>query len=69
MQTWITRHKANSSSCMEIWNLKSGSNMYSEFENKFGALFEVYFKHTLYRFEAWELKSPKLPTVCKSKLE
>ena len=69
MQTWITRHKANSSSCMEIWNLKSGSNMYSEFENKFGVLLEVHFSHTIYHFEPWEVRSPTLQTVCKSELK
>ena len=29
MQTWTMRHEANSSSCMEIWNLKFDSNIYS----------------------------------------
>ena len=32
--------------CMEIYNSKSGGNIYFEFEDKFRALFEVYFRHT-----------------------
>ena len=38
--------------CMEIRNLKSSGNMYSDFEDKFGVLIEVYFRHTIYRFKA-----------------
>ena len=56
MQTWTMRHEANSSSCVEIWNLKFGSNIYSNFEEKFGALSEFYFSQSIYRFEALEIK-------------
>ena len=51
------RHETNSLSCMEIWNSKSGGNIYSEFEDRFEILLEVHFRHTIYRFEAHELKS------------
>ena len=44
------RHEANSSSCMEVLNSKSGGNIYSDFEAKFGALPEVHLKHTIYHF-------------------
>ena len=36
---WIMRHGTNSSSCMEVWNLKSGGNMYFEFEAKIWSAF------------------------------
>ena len=39
---------------------KSNGNIYSEFEDKFEALSRVHFIHTIYRFESWEVKSPKL---------
>ena len=48
---------------------KSDGIIYSDFEDKFGALFGVHYIHTIYRFEAWEVKSPTLQTVCKSKLK
>ena len=47
-------------SCMEIWNSKSSGNMHFEFKEKFGVLFEVYFKHTIYGFKAQEVRSPTL---------
>ena len=34
--------------------LKSNGNIYSKFEDKFGALLRVHFIHTMYRFEAWK---------------
>ena len=48
---------------------KSYGNIYSEFENKFEALSRVHFIHTIYHFEAWEVKSPTLQIVYKSKLK
>ena len=48
---------------------KSYGNIYFEFENKFGAVPEVHFIHTIYHFEAWEVRSPTLQIVCKSKLK
>ena len=50
------RHKTNSSSCMEIWNSKSGGNMYSNFEAKFGVISKVHFSQPIYRFKALEIK-------------
>ena len=44
---------------------KSDGNIYSYFEDKFGALLRVHFIHTIYRFEAQEVRSPTLQTVCK----
>ena len=35
----------------ELWNSKSGGNMYSYFETKFRALSELYFGKTIYHFE------------------
>ena len=43
--------------------------IYSDFEDKFGALFGVHYIHTIYRFEAWEVRSLTLQTVCKSELK
>ena len=57
-RTWIMRHETNSSSCMEVWNPKYDGNIYSEFEAKFGVLSEVHFRHTIYRFKAWKVRSP-----------
>ena len=37
--------------------------------NIFGALSQVHFIHTIYRFEAWEVRSPTLQTVSKSELK
>ena len=61
--------KQDSSSCTKIKNSKSGGNMYSEFEEKFGVFSEFYFVHTIYHFESWEVRSPTLQTVCKSELK
>ena len=61
--------KQNLSSWMEIWNAKSGGNMYSKLKLKFGVAFEVYFRHTIYCFEAREVRSPTLQIVYKSKLK
>ena len=48
---------------------KSDGNIYFEFEDKFRTLSRVHFIHTIYYFEAWEVKSPMLQIVCKSKLK
>ena len=48
---------------------KSDDIIYSDFENKFRVLSRVHFIHNIYRFEAWEVKSPMLQTVCKSELK
>ena len=48
---------------------KSDGNIYFDFEEKFGAFFGVHFIHTVYCFEAWEVRSPTLQTVCKSELK
>ena len=61
--------KQDSSSCTKIKNSKSGGNMYSEFEEKFGVFSEFYFVHTIYHFESWEVRSPTLQTVCKLELK
>ena len=45
------RHEANSSSCMKIWNSKSGGIMYFDFEAKFRVFPEVYFRQAIYHFE------------------
>ena len=54
---------------MEIWNLKSGGNMHSNFEVKFEAYFEVHFRHTIYCFEVREVMSLTLQTVYKLELK
>ena len=43
--------------------------MYFDFEEKFGVLPEAHFSHAIYCFEAQEVKSPTLETVCKSELK
>ena len=48
---------------------KSNGIIYSEFEDKFGALYRVYSIHNIYHFEAWEVRSPKLQTLCKLELK
>ena len=48
---------------------KSGGIIYFDFEDKFGALYGVHYIHTIYRFEAQEVRSPTLQTVCKSELK
>ena len=45
---------------MEIWNTKSGDNMYSDFEVKFGVVPKVDFRQAIYCFEALEVKNPTL---------
>ena len=42
---------------MEIWNSKSDSIIYFDFEVKFRVLSKVNFEQTVYRFEAQEVKS------------
>ena len=48
---------------------KSDGIIYSDFENKFRALYGVHCIHTIYRFEAWEVRNPTLQTVCKLELK
>ena len=55
--------------CMEIYNSKFGGNIYSEFEDIFGVFSEVHFRHTIYCFEAREVRSPTLQMVYKSELK
>ena len=43
--------------------------MYFEFEEKFGVFSKVYFSHSIYNFEAWEVKSPTLQTLHKLELK
>ena len=50
---------------MEIWNTKSGDNMYSDFEVKFGVVPKVDFRQAIYCFEAREVKNSKLQKMCK----
>ena len=64
-EAWSKIHQV----CMEIWNLKSGSNIYFEFKVKFWALLEVNFRQTIYHFEAWEVRYPTLQMIHKSELK
>ena len=64
---------------------KSDGNIYSNFEEKFGAFISVYFIYTTplqlfqrlgqlleipdYSFKAWEVMIPTLQTVCKLELK
>ena len=48
---------------------KSDGIIYSDIEEKFRVLFGVHFIHTIYRFEAREVRSPTLQTVCKLELK
>ena len=48
---------------------KSDGIIYSDFQEKFGALFGVHYIDTIYHFEAREVRSPTLQTVCKSELK
>ena len=48
---------------------KSDDIIYSDFEDKFGALSRVHYIHTIYRFKAQEVRSPTLQTVCKLELK
>ena len=54
---------------MEIWNAKFGGNMYSNFEEKCGALPKVYFRQAIYLFKALEVRNPTLQIVCKLELK
>ena len=47
----------------------SNDNIYSDFKEKFRSLLGVHFIHTIYHFESWEFRSPKLQTVCKLELK
>ena len=67
-KTWKMNHEARLS-YMKIWNSKFDGNIHSELEEKFGVLYKVHFRHTIYLFEAWEVKSPTLQIVYKSKLK
>ena len=53
------------------WKFRTqkSDNIYSDFEDKFGALSGVHFIHTIYFFEDWEVMSPTLQRVCKSELK
>ena len=62
----------------EAWNkiqlhgnlsLKSGGNIYFDFEDKFEVLSEVHFRHTIYHFKDQEVRSLTLQTVYKSNLK
>ena len=55
-KTWKMRHEARFS-CMEIQNSKSDGNIYSKFEEKFRVFLGVHFIHTIFCFEAWEVRS------------
>ena len=48
---------------------KSDGIIYFDFEDKFGALSGVHYIRTIYCFEAEEVRSPTLQTVCKSELK
>ena len=50
---------------MEIWDSKSGGNMYFDFKMKFGAFPKVHFRQAIYCFEAREVKNSKLQKMCK----
>ena len=54
---------------MKIWNSKSGTRTYFDFEIKFGAFFKVNFGQTIYHFEAREVKNPTLQIMNKLKLK
>ena len=61
--TWtISQGIAKSSHAM--WNSKG-----QQLQDKFRALSGVHYIHTIYFFEAQEVKSPTLQTVCKSELK
>ena len=48
---------------------KSDGIIYFDFEDKFGELSGVHYIHTIYHFEAREVRSPTFQTVCKSELK
>ena len=61
--TWtISQGIAKSSHAM--WNSKG-----QQLQDKFRALSGVHYIHTIYFFEAQEVRSPTLQTVCKSELK
>ena len=48
---------------------KTDGIIYSDFEDKYRALSGVHCINTIYHFEAWEVRSPMLQTVCKLELK
>ena len=54
---------------MAIWSSKCDSNIYSNFEVKYGALPMANFGLVIYLFEAQEVKSPMLQIVHESELK
>ena len=48
---------------------KSNGIIYSDFEDKFRGLSGVHCIHNIYFFEAQEVRSPTLQTVCKLELK
>ena len=48
---------------------KSNGNIYPDFEDKIGAFPRDHFIHMVYCFEAWEVKSLILQTMCKWELK
>ena len=64
-EAWSKIHQA-------VWKFRTqkfDDNIYFEFEEKFGALPRVHFIHIIYCFEAWEVMSPTLQTMCKLELK
>ena len=53
------------------WKFRTqkSDNIYSDFEDKFGALSGVHFIHTIYRFEARAVSSLTFQTVYKSEIK
>lgn len=68
-QTCTMRYKANSSSWMEILNIKSSGIMYFEFYVKFKAFPFSQLLVSYKSFEALEFRNPTLQTVHKSELK
>ena len=67
-EAWEMRHEAR----LAAWKFrtqKSDGIIYSDFEEKFGVLSGVHYIYTIYLFEAREVRSPTLQTVCKSELK
>ena len=54
---------------MEIWNSKSGGNMYFDFEMIFGVLSELHSRQAIYLFKALEVRNPMLQTMHKLELK
>ena len=55
-----------------VWKFRTkkfDDNIYSEFEDKFGAFFRIHFIHTIYRFEARAVSSLTFQTVYKSEIK